>query len=346
MRVVGSTAVRGSHKRTSGGRLAYDRPACVGEPSFSSWPLRPVLRFRESPSAGSGGLLPPAPASPNADRTSDLYIAIFVVAAIAFLLVEGALVALVVRNRRRGADRRGHRRRRLGRPLAARLDARAGGRRRRTRGADVRAAARHHRRARCREPDVDHRRGAPVLLAVPLRRLEAAVLDQPAGRARRHGRPPRRSRRPRTTSSTAGGRRGSAARSTRCPAATTRRGSRRSPASTPSAAPSSAASSTRGWPAPSGSCRARSTTPSSTGASSSAALGKQEFEGVCQACHQLDKPLVGPALAGNSALTDRTRLADLVRNGFKSMPAVGSTWTDAQIDALYAYTKGLSGGQG
>jgi hypothetical protein len=30
------------------------------------------------------------------------------------------------------------------------------------------------------------------------------------------------------------------------------------------------------------------------------------------------------------------------------MPAVGSTWTDAQLDALFAYTKGLSasGSQG
>jgi mono/diheme cytochrome c family protein len=79
-----------------------------------------------------------------------------------------------------------------------------------------------------------------------------------------------------------------------------------------------------------------------------ASLGRPEFEGVCLTCHRLDKPLIGPALAGNSALTDRNRLASLVRDGIRTMPAVGSTWTDAQLDALFAYTKGLSasGSQG
>jgi mono/diheme cytochrome c family protein len=47
-------------------------------------------------------------------------------------------------------------------------------------------------------------------------------------------------------------------------------------------------------------------------------------------------------------LADRDALERLLRNGIRRMPAVGSTWTDAQIDALYGYTKGLkpSGGQG
>jgi cytochrome c oxidase subunit II len=72
-----------------------------------------------------------------------------------------------------------------------------------------------------------------------------------------------------------------------------------------------------------------------------AALGKEQFEGVCLACHRLDEPFIGPALAGASALSDRTALAALVRKGIRTMPAVGSTWTDEQIDALYAYTKGL-----
>jgi cytochrome c oxidase subunit 2 len=77
-----------------------------------------------------------------------------------------------------------------------------------------------------------------------------------------------------------------------------------------------------------------------------AALGQQEFEGVCLTCHRLDEPFIGPALAGNSALGDRNRLAALVRDGVRKMPAVGNTWTDEQIDALYAYTKGLSSGGG
>jgi cytochrome c oxidase subunit 2 len=74
------------------------------------------------------------------------------------------------------------------------------------------------------------------------------------------------------------------------------------------------------------------------------ALGKQEFEGVCLTCHRLDEKLIGPALAGNAALADRTRLEALVRNGIRTMPAVGSTWTDAELDALYSYTKGLKSG--
>ena len=79
-----------------------------------------------------------------------------------------------------------------------------------------------------------------------------------------------------------------------------------------------------------------------------AVLGKQEFEGVCLTCHRLDRPFIGPALAGNAALTDRARLESLVHDGIRTMPAVGDTWTDEQIDALYAYTKGLSasGSQG
>ena len=75
-----------------------------------------------------------------------------------------------------------------------------------------------------------------------------------------------------------------------------------------------------------------------------ATLGRQQFVGVCLACHRLDEPFIGPALAGSSALTDRASLEKLLREGVRTMPAVGSTWTDEQIDALLAYTKGLSGG--
>ncbi len=74
------------------------------------------------------------------------------------------------------------------------------------------------------------------------------------------------------------------------------------------------------------------------------ALGRQQFEGVCLACHRLDEPFIGPALAGSSAFTDRASLEKLVREGVRTMPAVGSTWTREQIDALLAYTKGLSDG--
>jgi mono/diheme cytochrome c family protein len=82
------------------------------------------------------------------------------------------------------------------------------------------------------------------------------------------------------------------------------------------------------------------------------ALGKEEWNGVCQKCHRLDEEYVGPALRGNPLLADRKGIETLLRNGGIKMPAVGNTWTDEQIDALVAYTKrfakegGEGGGQG
>src|SRR5439155_9834830 len=50
--------------------------------------------------AGSGGLLPPTPHSPNAHRITDAYVFILVFTGIIFVLVEGALVLFAVRYRR------------------------------------------------------------------------------------------------------------------------------------------------------------------------------------------------------------------------------------------------------
>jgi mono/diheme cytochrome c family protein len=60
---------------------------------------------------------------------------------------------------------------------------------------------------------------------------------------------------------------------------------------------------------------------------------------VCQKCHQLDHAYVGPALGGNSLLGDRKGIETLLRNGRGNMPAVGKSWSGAQIDALIAWTK-------
>jgi len=68
-------------------------------------------------------------------------------------------------------------------------------------------------------------------------------------------------------------------------------------------------------------------------------LGQEEFENVCLVCHKLDERFIGPALRGNPLLADAQALETTVRNGFGRMPAVGHNWTDAQIDALIAYTK-------
>ena len=70
-----------------------------------------------------------------------------------------------------------------------------------------------------------------------------------------------------------------------------------------------------------------------------AALGKEEFTGVCEKCHRLDHVYVGPALGGNSLLANRKGIESLLRNGEGQMPAVAKNWTSAQIDALISYTK-------
>jgi len=75
-------------------------------------------------------------------------------------------------------------------------------------------------------------------------------------------------------------------------------------------------------------------------ATTAAALGKTEFQGVCATCHGMHgEGGYGPALSANSILTQKSALAAIVRNGRNLMPPVGDTWTQDQIDALVAYTK-------
>jgi cytochrome c oxidase subunit 2 len=70
-------------------------------------------------------------------------------------------------------------------------------------------------------------------------------------------------------------------------------------------------------------------------------LGKEEFDYVCSSCHRLDHRYIGPALGGNPLLRDRKGIESILRQGVGKMPAVGSDWSDAQIDALIAYTRTL-----
>lgn len=69
------------------------------------------------------------------------------------------------------------------------------------------------------------------------------------------------------------------------------------------------------------------------------ALGQEEFQGVCESCHRLATKYVGPALGGNPLLADRHGIESLLRKGQGQMPAVGLNWTGHQLDALIAYTK-------
>jgi cytochrome c oxidase subunit II len=77
-----------------------------------------------------------------------------------------------------------------------------------------------------------------------------------------------------------------------------------------------------------------------------AALGKEEFDGVCMKCHALGHAYIGPDLKGNPLITDRKGIETLLRKGGVLMPAVGKNWSGAQIDALVAYTKSLGGAGG
>ncbi len=67
-------------------------------------------------------------------------------------------------------------------------------------------------------------------------------------------------------------------------------------------------------------------------------LGKEEWEGVCAKCHGMNgEGGIGPRIAGSPTLTDPDALGALVRNGRRTMPAVGSGWTDEQVQALANY---------
>jgi cytochrome c oxidase subunit 2 len=71
-------------------------------------------------------------------------------------------------------------------------------------------------------------------------------------------------------------------------------------------------------------------------------FGKQEWDHVCAKCHRLDpaaERLIGPNLGANPLLLEKAGLGSLVRNGRGEMPPVGANWSDEQVEALVAYTK-------
>ncbi|MHB8650032.1 MAG: cytochrome c oxidase subunit II [Gaiellaceae bacterium] len=69
-------------------------------------------------------------------------------------------------------------------------------------------------------------------------------------------------------------------------------------------------------------------------------LGRSEFTGACATCHGMKgEGGYGPSLANNPLLTQPAGLEAIVRDGRGKMPPVGDGWTDAQMQALVAYTK-------
>jgi cytochrome c oxidase subunit II len=67
-------------------------------------------------------------------------------------------------------------------------------------------------------------------------------------------------------------------------------------------------------------------------------LGEETWAGVCAKCHGLaGEGGVARAIAGSTILQDAEAIEDIVRNGRRTMPAVGSGWSDDQITALTTY---------
>jgi cytochrome c oxidase subunit 2 len=69
-------------------------------------------------------------------------------------------------------------------------------------------------------------------------------------------------------------------------------------------------------------------------------LGRAEYVGSCASCHGLHgEGGYGPNLEQSPLLVQPSGLASRVRDGGVKMPAVGSTWTAGQMQALARYLK-------
>ena len=299
-------------------------------------------------SAGSGGLLPPAPESPNADAIRTVYIAVLCLAVVGFLLVEGALVVLAVRYRRgrRARTDDGPQAAGSGRPqlvvaIAASVvvvaiagfvfaklpgitDAPAAGA-----AGETRILVEGHQFYwRFRYPN-----GAVSInrLVAPADTVVRLEVTSPEGDVNHSWWAPR-----------LGG------KVDAIPGRTNETWFKASPgtyavrcaelcgvqhALMDGVVDVVPRERVRPLPRPARRARRRSASRSSR-ASASRATGSTRSSSA-------------PRSRATRRSPTATRLEALVRNGVRTMPAVGSTWTDAELDALYAYTKGLpSGSQG
>ena len=76
-------------------------------------------------------------------------------------------------------------------------------------------------------------------------------------------------------------------------------------------------------------------------------LGADTYAGACAKCHGLaGEGLIGPALKGSAVVADAKGIEKLVREGGLRMPAVGKGWTDTQMKALTSYLKENLGNKG
>lgn len=70
-------------------------------------------------------------------------------------------------------------------------------------------------------------------------------------------------------------------------------------------------------------------------------LGEETWVGACAKCHDLDGAgglaAGAPPVEGSALVGDPERMERLLRNGQRSMPAVGRDWTDEQVQATTDY---------
>jgi cytochrome c oxidase subunit II len=67
------------------------------------------------------------------------------------------------------------------------------------------------------------------------------------------------------------------------------------------------------------------------------ALGRQTYRGVCAKCHGFRREgLIGPPITP-AAVENEEAIEDLIENGRGEMPAVGRGWEEQQRDAVIAY---------
>jgi len=75
-------------------------------------------------------------------------------------------------------------------------------------------------------------------------------------------------------------------------------------------------------------------------------VGDEVIDGACATCHgDKGQGLVGPKIAGNPLMNDRRGLTTLLRDGreptrtIDGMPAVGKTWSNAELNAVIVALK-------
>jgi cytochrome c oxidase subunit 2 len=79
-------------------------------------------------------------------------------------------------------------------------------------------------------------------------------------------------------------------------------------------------------------------------------LGEEEWTGVCAGCHGLDgsggAALNAPPVAGSALVGDPARIDRLLENGQRAMPPVGRDWEPDQLSAINDYLEERFGNQG